>query len=268
MLQKIFDKTVLYKFLNKLDSIIFKIKSKFYTYSQPSFMFVSGIKSRAWFKYPFTHLPKEIPCNSADYCCAIDMLKKNITVSNTCVFIDSAFFSCGDNQRNNMPAECTESEYYDTLKSFFDVIEKMTGLKIIVSAHPKDTISCEKLSLLYGRTCQRGNTVELIAQSQLVVNLYSTAINYAIIFKKPILFVSFKEIIGKRTYYYTKAIADFLEQQVIIINDDKQMKALFPINLSINKDAYSKYIRNYIREPGAQPEKKFGEALIEAISQI
>ncbi|MCB1306111.1 MAG: hypothetical protein KDK37_17610, partial [Leptospiraceae bacterium] len=98
----------------------------------------------------------------------------------------------------NRPAD--PETYYGTLNRLFDHLEESTGWKVVIAAHPRsdpDQIS----AFLAGRPLVIDKTIELVQKSRLVVGHASTAFNYAVLCRKPTLFVTMDQIehvTGKR----------------------------------------------------------------------
>lgn len=76
--------------------------------------------------------------------------------------------------------------YYESLDKFFKYIESEMGLKVLIALHP----SAGRASELgfSGRMTIKGKTAELVQGAELVLSHHSTAISYAIMNYKPIVF--------------------------------------------------------------------------------
>lgn len=86
-----------------------------------------------------------------------------------------------------------EQSYYDSLNIAFGKIEEIHDIKIVIAAHPK----AEKYkndNPFNGRELFFEQTPELVANCDCVFAHYSTAINFAILFNKPLQFLLSNEI--------------------------------------------------------------------------
>lgn len=76
--------------------------------------------------------------------------------------------------------------YFESLNNFFDILEKKSDLKVVVAAHPKSKYGSEVFG---ARECHRMVTAELVKDAEYVITHTSTAISYAVLNVKPIIFI-------------------------------------------------------------------------------
>ena len=79
----------------------------------------------------------------------------------------------------------TISKYYKPVNEFLKKFERLSRLKIIICSHPKTPHIKQ-----YIKKSISGKTLELIKNSSIVIATNSTAIGYAILLRKPILFIT------------------------------------------------------------------------------
>ena len=141
--------------------------------------------------------------------------------------------------------------YYQKMNSFFDKIEKAYNLKVIIAAHPRAEYN--KLGDVWnGRKIIFGKSIELVKDSDFCMMHASTSINFAILYKKPILFLSLKELeplYGSFIDSFSKEVAN----SKIFIDDEFDKKHI-DNSLIIDDNMYDKYKENYIKKSGT-PEK-------------
>ncbi len=143
------------------------------------------------------------------------------------------------------------SAYYEKMNDFFDRIEELYQLKVIIAAHPRSDYKKYK-SVWKERKITYGKTKELVSQSEFCMMHASTSINFAILYQKPILFITLQEldplygnfIDGFSTEVKTKKL--FIDTQFNKEEIDKF--------LNIDTVAYKKYQENYIKKSGT-PKK-------------
>ena len=93
----------------------------------------------------------------------------------------------------NISSPLTAARYFPSLCKFFDFIEEKIGADVVIASHPKSNHS--RNPDYYGnRNVYRDMTLKLIKHSELVINRNSTAINFAIMYNKPIIFHTTSEI--------------------------------------------------------------------------
>lgn len=81
----------------------------------------------------------------------------------------------------------TEEKYYPSLCQFFRKLEKTYHAEAVIAGHPKSNHE-ERPSYFEERKVLNQKTAELIRASKLVINRNSTAINYVVLYKKPVIF--------------------------------------------------------------------------------
>jgi hypothetical protein len=82
----------------------------------------------------------------------------------------------------------TSDVWYPSLTRFFDKLEDKTGVQIEIAGHYKSTHPA--IAPCFGnRVVHYCKTRELVRSSEFVITRASTAISYAVMFKKPIIFI-------------------------------------------------------------------------------
>ncbi len=135
------------------------------------------------------------------------------------------------------------NEYYNDLNKFFKKIEDNFSLKVIIASHPKAE-KYNEFNFFENRRVLFDATKELVKGCKFVVAHWSTSINYAIIFDKPIIFLLSDQI--KKTwptsYLYTIQLGQLLSQNTYNLNENY-------FNFKINKlsnNTRIKFIEDYI----------------------
>ena len=131
-----------------------------------------------------------IDFNSSDYQNAISSDKNSEFLdeaNNYIVFIDQ--FIPFHPDRDVFKLKPLDSlNYFEELNRFFSEVEKKYGKKVVVAGHPAATEIYNENDYFKGRSVYYGKTMELIKYSFGVISHYSTAISYAVIYNKPIIF--------------------------------------------------------------------------------
>ncbi len=145
-----------------------------------------------------------------------------------------------------IPPFATPEKYYKSLKNFFDFMEKNLKTKIIIATHPRSNY--KNLKDIFGKRkiINYKKTNDFISRSLAVINYTSTAMSFAIIHKKPLIFYTSDEINNSHDAYHV----NFLSKQLgsVLYNIDKipiikKDKSL----LKINKYKYRDYLNRFIR---------------------
>jgi len=164
------------------------------------------------------------------------------------VFIDEAVTHHSDYDHIGIKPDCDESKYYYELNEFFDYFEEFTGIKILIAAHPKSNYKNGK-DFFEGRDVIHGKTVELISNSKLVLLHASTSVNFAILYEKPLVYLTSK------SYSF-----DFKEKIKLRASSLNLTPITLPLNekiildYSVDIDQYNFYLSNYIKYPGSDYE--------------
>jgi len=146
----------------------------------------------------------------------------------------------------NYKAAIGKMEYADGINRFFDFVEQKTGKKIIISAHPK---ASEDENVYGGRPFILFNTEQLVKYSTGVICHYSGAINFAVIYNKPLCFISMRKL-NNDSYFkrYINAYAGELGSKINYIDEDEDLnKLIYEGMFSYNKDKYEDYKDKYLR---------------------
>lgn len=176
--------------------------------------------------------------------------QQNLSASPTCVFLDQALTHHRDFNGKGKVRPVTEQHYIKSMNQFFDKIEKDTQLKIVIAASPR--ANPEELTRLFGnRTVITGKTLELVAQSSLVLMHYSTAVSFPILFDKPILMLKTAEMLNS---FGINAIIDNMANSLglkpICIDHQKEIDRLSLTDYSDWKGNYTAYKNKYVKTKG------------------
>jgi hypothetical protein len=154
-----------------------------------------------------------------------------------CVFLDQMLATHCDFGKSVSFSPVTAKNYIPALNHFFDLIEKELKLKVVIAASPRaDYIS----NPIFGaRAVVSGKTLELVAESALVLFHSTTAISFATLFDKPILMIKTHEMSRALGYAnFLNNMAASLHLQPLCIDDSDEIK-------NFNFSAFETWPRNY-----------------------
>ena len=151
--------------------------------------------------------------------------------------------------------------YYGGLIRFFSYMEEKTGLPVKIAAHPRSRYDLHP-DYFKGRDVILGKTIELVFGARAVLAHASTSINFAVLYKKPVIFLTSD---GIRKTSYASSIENFARQfNKKPINVDEDLEINLEGELRIDNSAYDRYRSDYIKSPGS-PEKLFWEIVADSI---
>lgn len=134
--------------------------------------------------------------------------------------------------------------YFSRLNDFFSRVETEVGLPVVIAAHPRSQYNLHP-DYFEERRVEKGKTVDLVAQAKCVFTHFSTSINFAVLFRKPILFLTSDEINTKR---HAKSIFSFAaEFGKKPFNIDRDFRGFEPNDLKVSETLYADYQKNYIK---------------------
>ncbi len=147
---------------------------------------------------------------------------------------------------DRIPAE----KYFPLLHKFFDLIERETGTRIIIAAHPRSPF--ENYSDFFGgRTVVRGQTASLVKNADFVISHDSCSISYAVLFKRPVIFITTNDLLKKTEGTQINFMASLLGKRAINLDNDYSSINLDK-ELEVNENAYIQYKNDYIKKDGSE----------------
>ena len=176
----------------------------------------------------------------------------------TGVFLDEYLPLHTDYQYLGCDAPMEAREYYANLRAFFDFLEKTYHVRIIIAAHPRSQYN-ESRKDFGDRPVIRGRTAELVRDSGFVLAHMSTSINLAVLFRRPILFMTMdalqRRIPGRHFVGdHIDVIAHALHREPIKI--DRVTRFDWEHAMRVDEEAYAAYQNDYIKKDGT-PEIPF-----------
>ena len=134
--------------------------------------------------------------------------------------------------------------YYESLNRFFKIIEKAFALKIVVALHPKAGYRGEKFE---GREAYVNLTAELVHDAEFVVSHTSTAMSYAVLSAKSLVFVStnemeklYKDNLMREMHNYARYL------DATIVNADSVRDARDVQIRPVNSERYMRYRYDFL----------------------
>ena len=164
-----------------------------------------------------------------------------------------------DNKSQNLSFKNLQNHF----NKIFEIIENLTNLKIVVALHPNPKLlrNYDYYSL-FKRKTYKNRTIELIKKSKLVITDVSTALNFAVLNYKPVVFAYNNRIKSHKLYDNLVANSQLLESSVM--NSDENLKN-FQINYGVNYNKYNKFKKLFINNSTSHNKHKFEEFIKKVI---
>ena len=236
--------------INLVNNVLKKIKNKihYHRYTIPyDIALLGGNKAGDRLTRSRSHV---IEVGTVDYH-KFHKIKDNLILSKTTpenyiVFIDDYLPSAHDFELLNINAPVSADNYYQILRDFFDKIESYYGLPVIVAGHPNAKLDASLSEKIGGRKIVFDETAILVIQSTLVLMHRSTAVAYAVLARKPILFMTSKEL--EKSYFGAgiKIKAKCLDSPIVVMDQPDTIEFSRYHN-KINIKKYKLYETNYLR---------------------
>lgn len=179
----------------------------------------------------------------------IDPIKKKYAVYIKCEFLPRAnmnnFKKKSDESILHVDSTETFEKWYPALDNFLSYLEKIFNLKIIIASHPKSD-NVGSLDYLGNRTAILNKTEELVRGSEFVISRNSSALTYAIVYKKPIFFIYSNET--KRhvgNFSSINTLSSYFKIESINIDEnisENQIKSL----MNFDEKLYNSYMKEFL----------------------
>lgn len=170
--------------------------------------------------------------------------------SNIAVFLDEYLPFHPDMVYCGMTVPLTAEEYYPVMCGFFDKVERELGIKVIIAAHPKSDYD-KHPDYFCGRQVVRGQSARLVQQSDFVLTHASYSLNFAVLFKKPAVFLTLDKLVEVSFYNdLINTMANVLNKKTI--NIERVGDVDWNTELTVDAQAYDDYRHNYIKKTGTQ----------------
>ena len=152
-------------------------------------------------------------------------------------------------------------DYFPRLCSVLRDISDSLGYSICVAGHPRSAHKQKHMDYFDGIRVEYGVTAELIKNSAVVVCHNSTAIQLAVLFKKPLIFLMEEQLIQIGIGHSILVMAKELGKSVVHY-DNNTSNVDWLSELTINNEKYAEYKRKFIKMDNT-PEKKSWDIVID-----
>jgi hypothetical protein len=167
----------------------------------------------------------------------------------TAVFLDAYLPFHPDFIHAGIDPPVTPDEYYPFLCKFFSRVEEELDLKVVIAAHPRSHYD-NLPDFFQGRKVIIGKTIELVKKSKLVILHHSTAINFSVLYKKPMIFATLDEL--EKTIHggYISNFASYFSKMPINIGRSSDID--LERELYVYEEGYARYKHDFIKPEGTE----------------
>lgn len=246
---------ILYRIKNstnyqKINYVFMRIPSKWLGVRPARLILAGGAISLAYNIYPIDKKTEILWLHALDYDLYLHELSNPAKVDNELgVFLDEYLPFHPDFIRSGSAAPATPDKYYPSICKFFDLIENKLGVNVLIAAHPRSRYD-DHPDYFGGRLVIRGKTVELVKRSKFVIAHDSTSINFAVLFRKPIIFITSNQLKQGLMRLNVEAFASQFGKKPI--NLDESISINWEKELSVNEIIYLNYENNFIKKTNTQ----------------
>jgi hypothetical protein len=217
------------------------------------------------------YVPRVVRAHNLDY--DIYMALRNSVAQCSgeyAVFIDQNYCFHPEYIYQDVPAALTPEKYFPAICLGLRKISHALGVEVKIAAHPRARYHTRSRDYLEGIPTVYGRTAELIANCKVAVCHDSTAIQFAVLFGKPVIFVTTDGLnaVFFDSSFKSNSIACFaaaLGKSVINLDDDLD-GVNWKAELSVDHGKYAEYRNRYIKIDGS-PELPLWDIVIGQFEQ-
>jgi hypothetical protein len=212
------------------------------------FAVVSGEQSTA----PFRDRGEIIRTHNLDFDIYLALIKAPaVAATRYLVFIDQDYCFHPDYIYQGIPPLATPGKYFPALRNGLKIISEALEVQVRIAAHPRATYEQRGLDVFGGFAVEYGRTAELIRDCKLVVCHDSTAVQFAVLFGKPVIFVTTDELINTYEGRAIAKIAAELGKSPINLDGTDLLSADWLKEMRVDAAKYERYIGKYIKIAGS-----------------
>ena len=189
----------------------------------PGRVLVGGSEEVARVSRDYPRSTLSVLANSSDYSTCLRLGNSGIESQKSATYLDTGFPGFPrDEVIEKIVEQVSGATWYPKLSSFFDLIESVLALKVVIAIHPKH-VGRDHQPMFGSRSTIGGQTPELVSKCSLVIATNSTSISYAVAFAKPLILMTSDQIQNGRDQYKASLIANIAKETgAKIFNIDRE----------------------------------------------
>jgi len=216
---------------------------------KPASLILAGGEKSLNYPCPKDESTEVLWAHTLDYDLYLKEKKHHSTKKDIAVFIDQYLPFHPDNLTSGQQSPVDSDIYYSLLNNFFDKLEEETNLKVVIAVHPRSHYE-KHPNYFKNRKCVRGKTVRLVKESQLVLSHFSTSLNLANLFYKPVIFLTSSNLDKSWQGSLIRVMADWFGKKPVFI--DTKASICWEKQMKINKNKYKNYRRAYVKTDNSE----------------
>lgn len=194
-----------------------------------------------------------IRAHNFDYDIYLELLKSTRPdAERYAVFIDQDYCFHPEYVYQNVVPLITPGRYFPAVCRALNAISAALDLDVCVAAHPRSTYKERGMDCFAGFPIEYGRTGELVRGCSVVVGHDSTAIQFAVLFGKPVIFLTTDELNRSPEGRSIAKAAAELGKSAINLNREDLHAVDWRGELRVDSEAYDKYVRKYIKAAGSR----------------
>jgi hypothetical protein len=180
------------------------------------------------------------------------------------VFIDQDYCFHPEYTYQSIPPLATPGKYFPALRNGLKIISDALKMQVRIAAHPRATYQQRGLDFFGGFAVEYGKTAELIRDCELVVCHDSTAVQFAVLFGKPVIFVTTDELMPTYEGRAIAKIAAELGKSPVNLDSTDLASVDWLKEMHVDDDTYERFKGKYIKTAGS-PEIPLWDIVISYI---
>jgi len=181
------------------------------------------------------------------------------------VFIDQDCCFHPDRLYRDATPYVSPEKYFPAICNGLRKISHVLDVNFRVAAHPRASYQRRVPDYFEGIPIEYGRTAELIRDCKIAVCHASASIQFAVLFRKPIIFVTTDELVSQAVGKSTAKFARLLGKTVINLDGDLD-SVDWQKELCVDSQKYDEYRNQYIKIDGS-PEKPHWDIVIDHIER-
>lgn len=242
------------------DALCHKTLIKILPDQTPDFALVAGT---SWRDYPrFSRAKKIIPAHSFDYDRYLQLKSGPLLRDfDYAVYLDENITDHEDNVELGYATPVSAQKFLSSFNRFLDAFEGASDMPVLVAGYPTSRRE-SRHGMFGGREIIYGQTAELIRDAKVVFAHASTAISFAVMWQRPIIFLTSNEMAQSWYQPWIAASCNILKSA--LVNIDVHLPDPESVVRWQGRDAagYRAYEETYIKSAGS-PEVSMWDIFLE-----
>lgn len=245
-----------------VNALIGKLLLKCLPDQTPDYALVSGT---SWLDNPrFSRAAEKIQAHSMDYETYWQLRRlPEYRRDDYAVYLDEDIADHEDNVEIGLKTPVSAHHFFGALSKFFDGFESASGIPVLIAGYPTERAG--RSVHFDGRELIQGETAQLVRNARVVFAHASTAVSYAVLWRRPVVFLTSDEMIASWYHSWIEAPRAILKSPIVNIDDAPDWSRVGEWQ-DIDQGAYRTYEATYIKSPSS-PDKSLWEIVVEAFSE-